>query len=78
MIGNGLTRPESCRPIWVYHRLPYLTPQMLNPLVRLVWSTKVYQPADLSLNLPCTTFTNTYHRGQETHIEPNVPFRVGQ
>ena len=30
----------------------------------LVWSTNCYQPADLSVDLLCATFTNTYHRGQ--------------
>ena len=25
--------------------------------------TNAYQPPDLSLDLPCTTFTNCYHRG---------------
>ena len=70
--GNGLTRPESCFPIRVYHSLPYLTPPLLNPLVFLVWSTNCYQPPDLSVDLPCATFTNHYHREQGLGIDVSV------
>ena len=35
---------------------------MLNPLVFLVWSTRVYQPADLGQGRWLEAFTNTYHR----------------
>ena len=62
MIGNGLTRPESCFPIWPYQPLPYFSQWRRKPLVFLVWSTKVYQVADLSLSRPQATFTNLYHR----------------
>ena len=62
MIGNGLTRPESCFPIWVYQCLPDLTPPMLNPLVFLVWSTNRYHSADLSLGRGLEAFTKHYHR----------------
>ena len=46
----------------------------------LVWwgFTIPYHPLNLGRTLPCITFTKHYHRGQETHIEPNRPFRVGQ
>ena len=37
MIGNGLTRPESCFPIWFYHCLPDPMLAVRNPLVFLVW-----------------------------------------
>ena len=49
-----------------YQSLPYLTPPLLNRLVILVWSTKVYQVADLGLTFWSATFTNCYHRGEGT------------
>ena len=49
-----------------YQTLPESLLAMRNPLVILVWSTNCYQSADLGLNLPYETFTNHYHRGQET------------
>ena len=42
------------------------------------WLTILYHVSVLGLILPREAFTNTYHRGQETHIEPNRPVRVGQ
>ena len=33
---------------------------------------------DLSLNLPCVTFTKHYHRGGGQGIKPNAPSRVGE
>ena len=48
------------------------------PLVFLAWSTNAYHVADLSLNQPCETFTNLYHRGEGDWIKPNTPSRVGQ
>ena len=50
-----------------YQTLPDLLPVLQKHLVFLVWSTRAYQPPDLALALPCETFTNDYHRGQETH-----------
>ena len=41
-------------------------------MVVLVWSTNVYQPPDLSLNLPQATFTNTYHRDRGLGIDLSV------
>ena len=63
MIGNGLTRPESCFPIWVYHLLPYFSQWRRKPLVFLDWSTKVYQVADLGQTFWSAAFTKYYHRG---------------
>ena len=67
MIGNGLTRPESCFPIWVYQSLPDFSQWRLNPLVFLGWSTKVYQASILGQTFGSAVFTNDYHRGQKTH-----------
>ena len=76
MIGNGLTRPESCFPIWPYQPLPLFSQWRHKPLVILVWSTNTYQPADLSLNLPQEAFTNYYHRGEDRGIGLAVGIEV--
>ena len=55
-----------------YQSLPYLTPPLLKHLVILDWSTNGYQPLDLSVDLPCATFTNTYHRGEGLGIDVSV------
>ena len=64
MIGNGRMPPESCFPIWPYQPLPDFSQWRRKPLVFLDWSTKVYQPADLSLTFESEAFTNDYHRGE--------------
>ena len=66
MIGNGQIRPGHRTPVWVYHPLPDFLPVMLNRLVILDWSTKVYQPRDLGRGRPQDTFTNTYHLAMRT------------
>ena len=43
-----------------------------NPLVIQVWSTILYQPADLGLNLGQNTITNHYHRGEDRGIDLGV------
>ena len=52
-------------------------PGQRNPLVFLVWSTKVYQAADLSLNQLSQAFTNHYRRGQGLGIDLSVGEVVG-
>ena len=59
-----------------YQSLPYLTPPLLNDLVILDWSTKVYQPPDLGRDLPCATFTNHYHRDGGLGIDVSVGVEV--
>ena len=55
-----------------YQSLPYLTPPLLNDLVILDWSTKVYHSRDLSRDLPCATFTNHYHRDGGLGIDSHM------
>ena len=38
----------------------------------LVWSTILYHVSDLSLDLPCATFTNHYHRDGGLDIDVSV------
>ena len=76
MIGNGLTRPESCFPIWPYQPLPYFSQWRHKPLVILVWSTNTYQPADLGLNRPQEAFTKHYRRGEDRGIDLSVGVEV--
>ena len=55
-------------------RLPNLTGSLASPAKTLgvsglvAWPiTIAYRLSDLALDLPSKTFTNHYHRGQETH-----------
>ena len=77
MIGNGLMRPESCFPIWVYHCLPYFSQWRRRPLVFLVWSTILYQASDLGQTFGRVAFTKHYHRdgglGRDPHIVSGGP-----
>ena len=68
MIGNGLTRPESCFPIWVYHPLPDFSQWRRKPLVILVWSTILYHVSILGQTFGYVAFTNHYHREQGLSI----------
>ena len=38
--------------------------------------TNAYQPADLSVDLPCATFTNHYHRDEGLTIELSIMHQV--
>ncbi len=58
-----------------FRRLPILTISHAAPAKTLGdfdWSTNGYQPPDLGADLPCATFTNTYHRGEGLGIDLSV------
>ena len=64
------TVPKAC--VDAYQMLPESVLAVRTPLVFLDWSTNVYHPFDLSLNLPRGGFTNLYHRGLGTHIDSDL------
>ena len=68
-VGDHTKRTECLACVDAYQPLPYFSQAWHTPLVVLVWSTKVYQPADLSLNLGQNTITNHYHRGDGQGID---------